>query len=581
VVTPGYGWAEADASSICVVGFYNPGYNNRVCSKCPGGLTTAAEGSTSTAQCKAPAGSYYLRGRAIACAQGTYKANVANADCDECAEGLTTAFGEVGKTDVTDCATIKPGYSAASGQAAGSITTEVCPADTYRAGELAYDSADGIACTPCGTNSRTMPNVEGAISPDACLAPPGYGWNEDGSSTICEQGFYNPGWNREACTKCGEGSITTAAEGSASPDQCYTPAGHGNKRSADGLTLTGFACPVNTYGRGTNTTGLVDVECTKCMEHTSTEDATAQTNVASCVADAGYGYYDGEVKQCEFAYYSAAGGRDACEYCGLGYNTTDDTLVGIKGADSEGQCDIAAGWEADGAAGVKQCARGYYKPTISNVACDKCLSGTTTSLMAGAIANSDCDTCRPGFGGAVDVNNPSCTLCTSGYYSPGYTPGGQDCVICPNPESFSGKMVSRNVRTGVWGPACFACMLRFCLPRGCCRGCQYPSRLLAPDPLPVPPPPPTYPSPPANPPPTIPRASSPPRTAWASLCLTGPSPPSSGTSLRCPPTRWWPTPPTPSRTARRRAPAPPAASTTRSRPTRPRAAAASCAAAPS
>ena len=86
------------------MGFYNPGYNTRVCSKCPGGLTTANEGSTSTAQCKAPAGSYYLRGRAIACAQGTYKAQVANADCDECAAGLTTTFGEVGKTAVTDCA---------------------------------------------------------------------------------------------------------------------------------------------------------------------------------------------------------------------------------------------------------------------------------------------------------------------------------------------------------------------------------------------------------------------------------------------------------------------------------------------
>jgi hypothetical protein len=207
----------------------------------------------------------------------------------------------------------------------------------------------------------------------------------------------------------------------------------------------------------------------ECMEHTSTEDATAQTNVASCVVDAGYGYYDGEVKQCEFAYYSAAGGRDACEFCGLGYNTTDDTLVGIKGADSAEQCDIAAGWEADSAAGVKQCVRGSYNPTISAVPCTKCVSGTTTSLMAGAIAESDCDTCRPGFGGDVDVSAPSCTLCTSDYYSPGYTPGGQDCVACPHPESFSGKMVSRNVRTR----RVLACFAHFvCLGPACT--CPFP-----------------------------------------------------------------------------------------------------------
>jgi hypothetical protein len=104
VAKAGYGWAEGDGSDVCLQGYYNPGYNTRECTKCPGGLTTEGTESTSTAHCKAPAGFYYLRGRAIACAQGTYKAAIANADCDECDAGLTTPFGEVGKTDVAACA---------------------------------------------------------------------------------------------------------------------------------------------------------------------------------------------------------------------------------------------------------------------------------------------------------------------------------------------------------------------------------------------------------------------------------------------------------------------------------------------
>ncbi|GBF88748.1 hypothetical protein Rsub_01649 [Raphidocelis subcapitata] len=455
VAKPGYAWADGNGSDVCPAGSYNPGYNTRDCTKCPGGLTTVANTSTSTADCKAPGGSYYLRGRAIACAQGTYKAAIANADCDECSAsspGLTTKFGEVGKLAISDCAVIKPGYGAAASQVAGAIATVICPGDTYRVGEVDYDAA-GVNCTMCGTGSKTLPNVEGATSPDACLAPPGWGWNSvDGTSTECIEGEYNPGWNREACSSCGSGTITTKAKGSVSPDQCFTPAGNGNSRSADGLTLTGFVCPENTYGRGTDTFGLVDVECTKCMEHTSTVGVNATIDVSFCVADAGYGYYDGEVKLCDYAFYSSAGGRDACEYCGMGKNTTDDGTVGIQGASANTQCHNAAGWEVDDAGtGVQQCLRGYYKPTIAEVACTKCLDGTTTSLMAGAILESDCDTCRPGFGilgSVVDVTAPLCDMCTSGKYSAGYTPGGQECLTCPNPPSFSGLMVSRNgIRT--------------------------------------------------------------------------------------------------------------------------------------
>ena len=87
----------------CIAGFYNPGFNTRACTRCPGGLTTTAPGATSPADCVAPAGSYYLRGKSIPCAQGTFKAIAGNADCTRCPDGTTTAFGTVGATNTNAC----------------------------------------------------------------------------------------------------------------------------------------------------------------------------------------------------------------------------------------------------------------------------------------------------------------------------------------------------------------------------------------------------------------------------------------------------------------------------------------------
>ena len=92
-VSPGYGWAAGDASAICAVGSFNPGYNMRTCTKCPGGMTTTSTGKTSPQDCVAPAGSYYLNGKSVPCAQGTFKISVGNRDCDKCPDGITTAPG--------------------------------------------------------------------------------------------------------------------------------------------------------------------------------------------------------------------------------------------------------------------------------------------------------------------------------------------------------------------------------------------------------------------------------------------------------------------------------------------------------
>ena len=83
VASPGYGWAPGDASVACDIGFYNPGYNNRKCTRCPGSLTTGNQGTVNLQDCKAGPGYYFLSGKAVACAEGFYKPAIGNVDCTE------------------------------------------------------------------------------------------------------------------------------------------------------------------------------------------------------------------------------------------------------------------------------------------------------------------------------------------------------------------------------------------------------------------------------------------------------------------------------------------------------------------
>jgi hypothetical protein len=249
---------------------------------------------------------------------------------------------------------LQPGYYApTASMAVGTDNATICAADTYAVGEREYNGTAAILCTGCPTNMKTFPGILGASSKSACLAPPGYGWDSATEAAVaCAAATYNPGWNREACTSCGSGTITTDATLSTSPDQCYTPAGHGNKRSITGDIIT-FACPVGTYGRTNKTYGLVDVECTKCQEFTTTS-STASQSQAACLTVPGYGWYSGQVLRCEYGTWNGGGNQNPCTLCGEGYNTTavDNTAgrgvtsaTAIEGATAASTCAIAAGWQ--------------------------------------------------------------------------------------------------------------------------------------------------------------------------------------------------------------------------------------------
>jgi hypothetical protein len=355
---------------------------------------------------------------------------------------------------------VTAGYAAAANAELGATNATLCPEDTYRSTELPYDPANGVTCIACPPGMVTGPGNEGATSLEACLAPPGYGYDPfAGNATICPLGWFKEGYNRQPCTLCGLGTITTDAPGATMADECLIPAGHFTTRSADGETLTGAPCPVGTYGRLNSTYGLVDVECVKCDEHTITLGIGSNA-VLQCVTEPGYGWYNGQVEECAYGYYSPGNNQNPCVWCGSGFNTTAGgatTVAAITGATASTDCVVAAGWTGDGVSGIKPCTRGWYKSLLGDSPCLRCPRGTTTSISDGAVALSDCDSCLAGFyNAALNVSDPGCTICTSGTYSFGNRPGGNGCLDCPKPLHYTGKMASRRVRASgpglTWGP---------------------------------------------------------------------------------------------------------------------------------
>jgi hypothetical protein len=301
---------------------------------------------------------------------------------------------------------------------------------------------------------KTQEDVTGATSVDQCFVPPGYGFvSIDTGAMQCSAGQYNPGWNRDACSTCPTG-MTTGRVGAEDDDECYTPEGYGN--TIVGNARQAFACPINTYGRSNKTYGLVDVECHKCPDHSNTT-ATGSQSIASCLVEPGYGYYDGAVLKCDFGTWNGGSNQNACTSCGDNYNTTTDATSPMladatDGAISSTLCVVDAGWFftnfQDNSTGLSPCPRGTYKNALGGATnCSSCPTGTTTSILLANQFRSDCDACMPGYGvdGSIVLSNPTCTKCTSSYYSVGYAQGGQACLSCPIPTGgeYTGAMVSR------------------------------------------------------------------------------------------------------------------------------------------
>lgn len=181
------------SSVVCPPGTYNVGGNSAGCQPCGQGLTTAAEGASSAADCVAPPGRFLSRGGVgVACPIGTFSTGLSRSPfCTPCPDGTTTPAE--GANVSSACSLAIQGFLL---NADG--TASRCPANTYSDVPHAQPS-----CTPCPFGLRTREDDgEGASGPAACLAPPGYELLPGASEmSVCEVGWFKDGWSRAACVK--------------------------------------------------------------------------------------------------------------------------------------------------------------------------------------------------------------------------------------------------------------------------------------------------------------------------------------------------------------------------------------------
>ena len=337
-----------------------------------------------------------------------------------------------------------PGYQAPASTSLGVDAATLCPRGSYRGAEATFNPTTGTLCTPCPAFMDTLD--EGSLTAEACLAPPGYGYNAaTRAAALCAKGTYSEDWGRAPCASCGGGIVTTTAAGAASPDECFIPPGHFGVLAADNRTLSAAPCPRGTFGSAAPTFGIVASDCSDCPEHSTTRQE-ASTDALQCLADAGYGWGNDGLDECAAGSWSRGGAQDACTPCAEGYTTSSNGVDVTTGATGPEQCVIAPGWTPDGGggSGLKQCVQGWYKAAVGPGACVQCPATTTTSLLWRATSLADCDACQPGFGNpAIDPARPACSLCPSGTFSIGRKAGGSACEPCPKPVGFSGRMVSR------------------------------------------------------------------------------------------------------------------------------------------
>ena len=92
--------------------------------------------------------------------------------------------------------------------------------------------------------------------------------------------------------------------------------------------------------------------------------------------NAGYGWDNGQVNQCPYAYFSAGESQNPCTWCGEPFNTT------APGAARADACQVDYGYTRDAAAGVMPCLRGSYKDVLGASACSQV--GRRSASNAGA-----------------------------------------------------------------------------------------------------------------------------------------------------------------------------------------------------
>ena len=118
-----------------------------------------------------------------------------------------------------------------------------------------------LVLQPCPQNTVTDDQFAGTaatppyISPDSCLAKPGYCWANNIASKA-PIGYYKPGYNNMDCSTCGTG-LTTLQEGADEPSDCVPLPGWEKQAASDEFAVP---CLQGYYSAG----GDSAVACSAC-----------------------------------------------------------------------------------------------------------------------------------------------------------------------------------------------------------------------------------------------------------------------------------------------------------------------------
>jgi len=215
---PGTYFDEAEqVCTKCAIGFYNPEYAQRACTKCPtvsdiSGVTEVM-GATSSSDCreKCSAGQYYDKVTELCrpCGYGRYQGQEGQFSCELCGVGLTTRTKKaLSKADCRpDC---EDGY-----QLSVNGDCQVCPIGYYRL------QGRDRSCQECPLNRTT--SSSGSKTIEDCNLPiciPGQFLNaNDNECRACPQGKYQPNKQETHCIDCPP-NTSTPTEGATSKSQC-------------------------------------------------------------------------------------------------------------------------------------------------------------------------------------------------------------------------------------------------------------------------------------------------------------------------------------------------------------------------
>ncbi|KAF8055660.1 Scube1 [Scenedesmus sp. PABB004] len=427
--TPGYGRTTAKGADgktsfvgrLCPVGTYNAGGNQADCQKCGSGLTTTGTGSTNSSACLAPAGSYVDKSTGKTCPKGTYTSGLNNADaCTKCPDGLTTAAE--GSSSAAACTLAVRGYYKSS-----STSAAPCPADSYNDAE-----ADITSCTPCPNGWRTKDDT--ATGAALCMAPPGWELLDGASAiTECAVGSYKADWNRNPCVACGTGLIT-ADTGAVSKDACLVPAGWGLAQTTPSLVAVkceqntygdSEARPAVANSRCQPC--AQDTYTLDFLTSTPLAANATYTSELDCKVKPGWGMTNTLPTVCAVGSWSAGLSRDACTPCIAG-RTTNST-----GATAVTDCVIQAGWMLGAGAVPVPCDKGSWSAggvagQADPTNCTMCATGFTTQEDESTVAG-DCSICQAGFGYDT-ASSTACAQCGYGSYASGGADSTQACTPC-------------------------------------------------------------------------------------------------------------------------------------------------------